>query len=469
MATIVVTASGGDRAWSTAATWVGGTPAGAGDTARFDGNSGNVFVDGNVADLTGLDMTGYTNTLMFVGAYTLDVDGNVTLEGSTASSGNASEITISGNLTVVSGFTFVDPEDMTLTLDGTGTVLAEVTLPKVIVNTAGTHTLDDPVTVGQSLTLTAGTFAGAAYALTVADFTLAGGTFTGSGAMAISGDLTYSAGTNTHTGTWTHSGASNAAWNTTSQQIVDYRLADGATIDRTAIVYVKKLVIPATASLSGANMMYMRFPTANNFISIAEGATITGSGLTSRFNNSFSNVGEVHIPGLNWLYYAAMGQVWTQTGKLVLGSLSVRGWDNGDLASLILSSGGNVLGDIIVGTTGVQNRNGHIDFVGSSVKIGDVTSGNAANLANAIDFGSAYVELQNGKTINGDNIAITADDGAAHIVGIGTATVTNVEPTAATDVIHCHECVDGTGNTVNRVTFDEHAHPGSLLLTGVGI
>ena len=476
MATIVVTASGGDRAWSTAATWVGGTPAGAGDTARFDVNSGNVFVDGNVADLTGLDMLGYTNALMFVGVYTLDVDGNVTLEGSTASSGNASEITISGNLTVLSGFTFVDPEDMTLTLDGTGNVTTNgVTLPKVtVVAGAGTHTLIGSFASNQLVMLTTGTFACGANGLTLAGFTLAGGTFTGSGAMAISGNLLYSSGTNNHTGTWTHAVTKTASWNTTNQQIADYRLAAGITITKTATVAVKKLVVPATSILGGNQQLWV-YASGTDFLTVEGVLASVAANVVVYMQGAYANAGAIEMTGTGEFRVRGDEALYTQTGPLNVLNMSVSATTNNHVQLFRLSGAGHDIGDVLIGHDSIV-RAGSFDFDNASVKVGDVIGGLASIAANVVDFGSAYIEIQNGKAIDFDDGAagtaigtLTADDGACHIVGIGTATVDWVIPAAATDVIHCHECVDGGNNHADRVTFDEHAHPGSLALLGVGI
>ena len=105
MAIIVATASGGDREWSTAATWVGGSAPGAGDTATLDATSGDVTVSGVKGAVAGINMAGYTGTLTITTGSILTSSGHLTYGGTVILEGTA-QVLCAGNLTYAAGTTF---------------------------------------------------------------------------------------------------------------------------------------------------------------------------------------------------------------------------------------------------------------------------------------------------------------------------------------------------------------------------
>lgn len=154
MTTIVASPSGGTRAWSDTATWVGGVVPTAADDVQLDGSSGAVTISSG-AVCRSLDCTGYTNTLTHTAAVALTIGdatagaGNVALKlvaGMTYTLGNAN----------TSAITLVSTSATQQTIDTGGRTVGNFTI-----NGAGSsYQLVAAMTTGaaSTVTLTAGAF-----------------------------------------------------------------------------------------------------------------------------------------------------------------------------------------------------------------------------------------------------------------------------------------------------------------------
>ena len=266
-----------------------------------------------------------------------------------------------------------------------------------------------------TVTVSAGTLAAGTASITNTGFTLSGGTFTGSGAMAVNGNLTYTSGTNSHTGAWTQSGTANLSWNSTSYPVADYTVAASAAITLTANSDVKKATVPTTASFSLGNYLFSPAYYSTEAVSL-QGTWTVGSGYVRLIaNGNNTNSGTINIGSVPLQIIRAGAQTWTQSGPLTCGTLLIRG-SIGTAATLTMSgaSGNLTATAVTLGITSADDYSGILSLGSGTHSIASIAAGNAANLNNAIDFGtssttiSGTANLTNIKTVSSAAATLSA-------------------------------------------------------------
>ena len=101
-------------------------------------------------------------------------------------------------------------------------------------------------------------------------------------------------------------------------------------------------------------------------------------------------------------------------------------------------------------------------ILGTGIKRFTVLRGNA-DVANTIDFGSAYVVMAG--AINANNRVATTLNTAARIQGGTVDYITNCSP-----MLTCFGSTDvGHNDTDVDVSFNKYAHPSSRMSMGMGI
>lgn len=282
--------------------------------------------------------------------------------------------------------------------------------------------------------------------------------------LSVVGDVLYTSGTYTGTGSITLTNDGNLSWNIYNQGIYHLIQENGVTTTLTGTVYYSKTTL-GNGVIAGAQQFILRSPLADNAFVQDPAHTLGCASLIVQMGANYSN-GAVYGSSLSAdLQLQTTDATFTFTGDVNLGTANLRLRDrvNGGVSTLNMNGKSLTVGGIFVGMAGAFDRSGHLDLSTGSHKItGAVISGNAANLGNAIDYGSSYVELTGG-SINGSNITASCDAGACHIQG---GTLSNgADPSGA---VHCHGTTDGGGNNADY-TFDEHAPVGTMALMGVGI
>ena len=433
MATKTVTASGGDRKWSTAATWDAGAP-GAGDTAVFDINSGDVILDADTS-ITVLEMSAYTNTLSDDASWTLDVNGNTTL-GGTVDFSNGSDISTSGNIVLTAGMTY----------------------------TAGLLT-QDAASGSQTITTNA---------VSIPAFTLNNGAATGFSEVDdvnVMGNILIINGSKfTSVAEWTQTGSGNLLNPTSGNRFFALNIASGAghTATLTGHVITKKLTHGA-GTVTGAFNLTIQ-PAANDFW-ITNGIP-AGFNVTTLFANiitsNWSNANPVNVLAQSLDINAYTNNLtWTQSENLTCGNLNVRG-TAGVTGKLTLTGGASLnAAAITLGWNGGAGRPGVLTFSSGIHKITSIAKAHALAVDNAVAFASAYIETTG--LINLTDIAPT--NVACHIECGAAGSVDNMPAAGLTEKVHVYgdATADGGSNSAANIDFNAHAPPGSLVLTGAGI
>ena len=292
---------------------------------------------------------------------------------------------------------------------------------------------------------------------------MTGGILAGSGAMNIAGNISVTGGTMSHTGKWTQTASANVANNSFGRRFTHLSLGGaGVTSTLTDNVYAQEFTHGAGA-VTGARIISI-YAAANDFWHAGTG-TIDISQIIVDIVSTARTMGAMLVTSLSsgLTLTGTTGRKLTQTGPINIGTSKLNIYpSNAGTAELDLAGSALTVGQIQIGTAAASNFSGILSLGEGIIRIGagGLARGNAANLANALNFDSAYVE--NAAAIDCTGMAVT--NVACHIMG---GTVSNVNNGSA-EPIHCHGTIDGGGNT--GVDFDKHAAPGHnpLVLVGVG-
>ncbi len=423
------------------------------DTVRFSQDSaggGTLTLNENSAALAELDMafaTDYVGTLAF-GTNTIDVDGDCILAGTlTASAGAALEV--SGSFYKVAGMTDL-PALLDIELNGTGLVETNnVGGGTVTVLTAGTHTQIDKA-LWDAFTLTLGTYRGKSSS-------------PGHG-MDVKGDILYSAGT------WINSGAVgqvtggagtyNIALNDSTNLIEHVVLGGpvagtGVTSNMTNNVRADEITIgPGIAgsavTQTGARQLMFYASGNDKWHQTAASGTVACdyiyiylyASVTIGYLDASSTTHATY--GLRVAGMASANDTLTMTDAWDVGSKELAVWHGtaGRFITLDCNSKRLACGLITPGAAGAD-KSGKIIF-GSFVHMASLADADALNLANAVDFMSAYIELSG--TFDGDNITCKNSGGGPSPSRIIGGTVNNVDLTGETAITHFWP-VAAAGNT----------------------
>jgi|GEM_PF-1398850 len=300
--------------------------------------------------------------------------------------------------------------------------------------TGGTFTLPaDPACTG--ITLAAGTLAGSTQAITTGGFTMSGGTFTGSGAMAVNGNLTYSSGTNSHTGAWTQ-GTGNLGWNTGATYIQNYQAASGAIITLSTRAVAKSITVPTDATVNLGSNYFQSWNASNDQLSLqGTWSATTGYVLVSAFS-SRSNSNPIQV-GTVELRMQSSDDVWTQSGSIQCGTLRILGDSGTNKATLTLAGNMNA-GAVVIGHTigvAIYSTSGVLNLGSGTHTIASIVQGNAANLNDAIDFGTSNTSITGSANFTG--IAVSNTSATVNFTGTtGTPTLTTAGATMPNMVVN---------------------------------
>jgi len=300
--------------------------------------------------------------------------------------------------------------------------------------TGGTFTLPaDPACTG--ITLAAGTLAGSTQAITTGGFTMSGGTFTGSGAMAVNGNLTYSSGTNSHTGAWTQ-GTGNLGWNTSATYIQNYQAASGAIITLSTRAVAKSITVPTDATVNLGSNYFQSWNASNDQLSLqGTWSATTGYVLVSAFS-SRSNSNPIQV-GTVELRMQSSDDVWTQSGSIQCGTLRILGDSGTNKATLTLAGNMNA-GAVVIGHTigvAIYSTSGVLNLGSGTHTIASIVQGNAANLNDAIDFGTSNTSITGSANFTG--IAVSNTSATVNFTGTtGTPTLTTAGATMPNMVVN---------------------------------
>lgn len=416
--------------------------------AISDSVTANVVTDAIVE----LDMTGFTDTLAFDPNVDIDVDtGDTDLAG--IITGNATnEIAVEGVFDA-SGLTSIS-SGMVILLDGSGGVTSPAfELPTVIVNTAGIHTLANAMLV-ENIEVAAGLFTHGEFDIDVSGTCkLTGGSWGASmttGVINVVGDGT----------------PQDFECDSIAQRWAELNVDAVAVVNLSDTVYVKKISGAGTIETDAAKVLNIFVPGVNDFMATWSG-TITCDVMFTTVNNSPG--ADVIITDAD-LTYDGNATTLTMDGNIQLGTgtLNPRATADAGLASVDMTSFGFTGEGIVLGQTAAQDRSGAIDF-GSGVHhigSGGISSGNAANTGNAINFNTSPLIVDSGATITGANGAnpVTCTNTSGSIRG--GCTVTGIDLTGQ-GVLDCRGCTDGGGNS-SEVLFGALG-TGQRMMMGYGL
>ncbi len=260
-------------------------------------------------------------------------------------------------------------------------------------------------------------------------------------------------------------GASSIAWDEATNLIDSLHVSTGS-LNLTGNVVTRAITSVAGTAITRAAAQTLTIRNFSNgtFVDIQGDCDVN---LMSIFmlDGARSNAGRIH--NVNGLTLRGVGTQLTQVGEVDIGGTA------GTLSVFDFSAGGNVttfditasyssIGNTKLGSTADDNNNGVINYHSGTLRItGTLEAGHVTgNLANALHLNSSFVEIANGAEIDGANITVTADDEAVHIVGIGTATLTDFEPD---NVVHSHECVFAGATAAGNTDTTERYPYQSLL------
>ena len=416
--------------WSNANTWslTDGGDAGAGkpsaaEDAYSTSNSGNVTMDEDSAIPVGnVTMTGYTATLDIAG-YDIASAGDITLDGTiTQASGSAGFISATGDIVLTAGMTFSGanvPQVKALNSDAKNITTNSVSNFDFVKDSTGTLTAQDK--------------------MTTAAFDLVAGTLDmDSNDVDFDGALLYTGGTLSNSGKFTLTGsdAHNVYWNSSGSKLAEFAVDINATATLiTGYTYCAKLSGDGTLSASGGTL-YVYAPGDNFWLftgtatadvrfflaaarSTGSAISLTGGADLTVFSNNFALTAD--------------------GGITIAGDFYLEGAGNGQIATLTMGANGfAVSGTGYIGDTAANDRSGSLNLGSGVHSIADLQDGNAANLNNALDFGTGSIQVSG--TLDGDNITMTNTSGV--IVG---GTVNNCNVTGG--IVHLYPAAAGSGNT----------------------
>ena len=404
-----------------------------GDTVVFTANSSAaITLDSDQIDveLAAFNMIGYTGTFA-MGAYDLDVDGPVTLDGTLTASAGA-VIYCSGTFAKSAGMTAL-PAGLTVTLDGTGTVSCNsATGGKLIVNTSGTHTAN-PTSAGDGYW---------------DSFTGTAGTFIDSGRLhTIAGTIDMSGISLTSTGIWLMSDTGNLTTGGAGNVVSELQIGAGVTATMTNNTRFAKGSTNATSTLQGAYNFFCKNPAADNFLDMA--GTVN-SQVTVQILMPADRSNNGAIKGGSLLLYqdSTTSYTLTQSGAITItGANVIRSSKDNKYMKLILGASGSSLGAVTLGYADGTNRHGILDLGDGAytVTITSVVTG-LAGLSNELDFGDAVITLSG--TLNGSSITCTgeaAGTGSHAIVKGGT--ISNVSMPLDDEALDATNAANAGANT----------------------
>jgi len=403
-----------------------------GDEVIFTANSSaTITLDADQIDieLVGFDMTGYAGTFI-MGSNDLDVDGFCALDGTITAT--SAKIECSANFAKITGMTAV-PSGLTIEANGTGNVYCSgITGGQLVINTAATHTATD-----------AGFWE---------SFTLIGGTYVDGGlAHTIAGSIVASGGVLTSTATWTMTNTGDLNGNSSNRIFSELIIGNGATFTATLTnqVFTKKATLHENATLTGAQILRLNQPAANDFLDMQ--GSVSGNTKVDVYLSTASRSNSKPVKAHDLSFYAT-DDVWTQSGIVtVSGTTAIYGVSDNTYASLVLGVSGCGLGTVRLGHVSDADRDGRLDLGdgGYAVAITSAATGTATQ-ENQLDFGDSIITLSG--TIDGDDIACTTSVGAPRA---NQGTISNVDLSADTYLdargVDSGSVLDGGGNIKVRI------------------
>ena len=435
--------------WSLTFGGVGGAgKPGVGETAVLDSESGPIVLDEASAALGGFISTGYTQKLTVSNA--LDIVGDA-IFGAHALEGTAG-ISVTKNIL---GWAINDISSYTgsLTHDGiidaAYTLVATTPLPDFVVDNAVTSLTLSQATTFRSLTLTAGAFGD--------------GTFD----IDVEGDFIRTACILTKTGIWSQTGSGDVegtipghvrlAWGagvvstvTSTAQYKEFSAGAGTVILRGTL---------RVAAEAGSDFWHSSADTTFTSPSwaVCQWAGITG-GRTQ---------GEFTINGAHLYIQVDPDGTLTATGKWVVSENVVIRANAVGVGTVTLGADGLECTNLTLGRTTDTNYSGILNAGSGILKVaGNIAGGHATNAANALHMDSCYLELSG--DLDAALLAAMSNTAAHVVVPPGaSATITDVDPGAG-EPLHFYGDVTAAG-TCDHYDINEHAHPSSLALMGIGI
>ncbi len=402
-----------------AANWSLGWVPIAGDNMRFTGNVGNCTFSGNIDPTDGFQVDNAFTDTIDINGNLLDINGVVDIgTGVTIIDSGIGEIECNGNFTTNVAL----PDGLTVTLNGTGNVSANVAgnRPDLVINTAGTHTAIDAA-FWDTFTMTAG------------------GTYNPNTQVhTIAGNMTWTAGAVTVTGSWIMSASGTLTWSDWTNRLNSFHVNTGVTCTIGTTVKMKKLTTDAGSALSGVGEVFqIDTPGANDMIDIQ--GTNTAKILLYESTAARSNSGKI-VAG-TFRFYCVDSKALTQTGVVEVDNLEVYSNTNGSVATTNLNITGNALGAVTLGDTATTKggkldlgNGGYASTMTSLVKAGTGTC--------TLDFGDSIITLSG--TINGTDITCTTNNDNYTIVRGGT--ISNVTISSGRGIDATDNVVDGGGN-----------------------
>lgn len=315
----------------------------------------------------------------------------------------------------------------------TATVSGDITLDDITATAAAATISASNLDIGTNGSLTLSddlTYTG--------DFELDGGTFDpDSNDFNFDGALMYSSGTLSNSGKFTlgGTGAHNVSWNSAAQKIAEFAVDTNATATLTGTVYCSHLSGDGTLVQSQTLRIE---PTANNFYTFSGVCEVH---LFFNLTTSYSLNQGITIGAARGLTIRSSNDSLTAGGTIdVAGSFIIYGTSSGQICTLDMGIYSLIVGSTTtIGITSASNNSGILDLGSGTHSFADLNDGNAANLANALDFGSSLVSLSG--TLDGDNIILTNTN--ARVSGGGTIQNADCSGTAR---LTAYGCVDGGSN-----------------------
>lgn len=412
-APLYAVAAGGNfsnaNTWSTASGGAGGDgPPAIGQDANLDSASGDVVLDADsAAGLLSLDMSGYTGTLSSDGAWTIDVDGDVTLGGTLAAGANSILIQSSGDIDVDTG-----------NLTVTGDVTVEHNDIAANARTVRTRTLcGDIKFIVNNNGITSFTALDKGYWKT---FTLTAGKYDGGNfGIEVGGDIIRTAGV------WTNSGTVNqTADGNLKNTDFNYSwavLQEDAVGTPTGNIYTDSISGSGSIAAS-AHVIYFHQITTDNFW------TLGGTCGTEAFVSAASSVssgGSITLVDKKLTLRGAAAVTMTMDGGIVLGTgaMDVEAYVAGlftlDMNGYSIDSPDT---DIEEGDAAAANELGKILFRNAYHRFKSLKRANAGAVGNGADLANGFFDISG--TFDGAGITVVADDAR-----IRSATVQNVDCT----------------------------------------
>ncbi len=406
MALTTVTASGGDRKWSTAATWNNGVP-GAGDQALTDINSGSFSLDSSVS-VASFVMTAFTGTFTMDSGTAIDASGVVTLVKDVV--GDGTNDILCGGALDCSGLTSIS-SGITLTMDfgGAGTEAftphASLELPNLVFSGGGdtTFSVVTNAIIAESVNISTSTLDGDSLGATISgDCKRNSGKWINSGTITLSGDGT----------------AQDIANNAFSFQWTVLDVPTGTEANLTDTTFVR--------ALTGAGIISTATAKTLRFVSTADGWwTFTGTiDVEIRLfpTNGSTPDGDITLDNSTFIVVGSnttltMGSNAMNTGT---GLFWVFGFGDGQFGEALLND--LTCGELKLGDSAGSNRYGKVDFGSGVISIASLTEPSSLTKSE-LSLVSSSITVS--AEMNGDNITIT--NTGATVSGAGS--LTNVEVT----------------------------------------